>query len=234
MQRSWVIFVTALTVGCGSSFEAGDGGQQDGPASDSKSGEASQDAGVDAAKDAQDGDAGTDAGSWSPDCPATLPALKGACKTEGVQCEYPVAGQQIQYDIACDLVRLCMGGEWSDGKILSPGECHLDGPNPASCPNGYAGIKNGGVCLHNGDYCMYPQGVCVCSPGLGGVMVVDAGDSWSCNPAAGCPMPRPRLGSACEPGTQCTYETCAYAQECMGGVWHGMAEPCEMPGGAGR
>ena len=75
--------LTMNDFGTNRSFEAGDGGQQDGPASDSKSGEASQDAGVDAAKDAQDGDAGTDAGSWSPDCPATLPALKGACKTEG-------------------------------------------------------------------------------------------------------------------------------------------------------
>jgi hypothetical protein len=234
MHRNWVIIIVALTVGCGSSFEAVDGGG-DAPASDGKSGETSHDGGVDAAKDTGAGDAGTDAASWSPDCPATVPALKGSCKNEGVQCEYPAPGLSLQYDIACDIVRDCTGGEWADGKILSSSQCHLDGANPASCPATYGAVKNGGVCLHDGDYCMYSQGVCVCSPGLSAIMGVDAGDSWSCNPATGCPMPRPRLGSPCMAGgPQCTYEMCEYAQQCQGGVWHGMPEPCEMPGGAGK
>jgi hypothetical protein len=183
MRRSWVIVFATLAAGCGSSFEAGDGGQ-DATASDGKVREASQDGSKDSPMDA-----GTDAPSWSPDCPATEAKTAGSCSVEGLQCEYGVAGAKPQYDVACDDVRLCMGGSWVDGRILPLSDCHPDMANSNQCPGV---IVDDTPCTYDNGWCEYPTRVCICAPPLGGPAMIDAsaGYTWSCNPTPKtCPMP---------------------------------------------
>ena len=50
--------------------------------------------------------------------------------------------------------------------------------------------------------------------------------TWYCQEPADsrCPMPRPRLGSACSDAVECDYGTCGAitggnAEACKGGVW---------------
>jgi hypothetical protein len=49
-----------------------------------------------------------------------------------------------------------------------------------------------------------------------------------CSPE--CPFPRPRVGTACtfSTSTVCTYEECAYGQQCENGVWQPVEEGCAV------
>lgn len=228
-----------------SMVDAGDA-THDGASGDA-SGDAIADAIADSAVDARDAthdatsDGPADAGSWSPVCPADAPNVGDSCKglTTGLQCEYTrlVYLYKVEFDISCDIVRQCTGGLWADESI-GVTACDPDGPNATSCPLAYADIKNGASCLaaEKGLRCAYPSGVCVCAVETGGTIVlVDAGPSWSCEPPAGCPMPRPRLGSACGTGGMsetCAYESCGYEETCLDGVWQARELACATPGGS--
>jgi hypothetical protein len=170
---------------------------------------------------------GTDGGrAWSPVCPEDQPALKSACSKEGLVCEYG----KLNYDPSCDTIVQCFGGKWgtASGGLGSSGSCQPDGPNPSSCPATYAGVQaiGGGPCDDEGIQCEYPQGVCWCTAGFGGLEVPDAGATWTCAPGDGCPMPRPRIGTACTGHQNCTYEPCEFTESCAGGYWQGAFEAC--------
>jgi hypothetical protein len=166
---------------------------------------------------------------WSPVCPESAPAAGSACSaTEGTTCEYG----PLQYDVACDTVFTCQSSVWT--RFPTFGNCVPDGPNPATCPAAITSIVPGQACVATGTTCQYSAGVCTCDESLGGpVFVGDGGRSptWDCNPGPGCPMPRPRLGTACSAtGTSCTYNTCEFAESCIDGAWQGEQEACAIAG----
>ncbi len=259
MHVKWAIIVALFAAGCGQAFEAARAGAEagsDGQArdaepsdggmdseattSDGASGDAVVDASGDAISDVRS-DVATDAGSWSPACPAIEPTVGESCagSATGLQCEYGILRYlyKVEYDISCDVIRECTGGKWAD-ELLSTTACQPDGVNSVSCPPKLVATTEGSSCpaADKGIQCEYPDGVCVCSAPLGGpVMLGDAGPAatWGCLPGANCPMPRPRLGSACSPTVQttpCTYQACAFEESCgTNGLWQGMETACAEP-----
>jgi hypothetical protein len=169
---------------------------------------------------------------WSPICPVDQPAIGSACSLpsgmdiEGTLCEYG----KLQFDPGCDTVLTCNEGHWANAE--SESSCSPDGPNSAQCPATYADtMDDGGACSDDNLHCAYPEGVCVCSMGFGGPIEIDGGSTWSCNPGAGCPVPRPRLGAACTASNQsCQYLSCQFAETCQDGYWQGEFEGCATPG----
>jgi hypothetical protein len=239
MRERWAIVVALFAVGCGATFESasvgpdaqgGDAGGMDSSVDGGSTvdGSVSGDAGVDASQDAGD------AGAWSTVCPTNDPILGTPCSVDTLQCEYPkpIYLDKLQYDVTCDTVHTCASGTWTDPAIATMA-CNPDTVNSTACPARFDEITNGGGCPEAGLQCEYTLGFCTCAAvTLGGVALpVDAGSSWTCEPGAGCPSPRPRLGSACPTdGQACTYEACAYAQTCRLGVWQGGPVGCAEPG----
>jgi len=220
-----VLLVCAMTgLGCGG-----------GSASDSRSRE-TPDAGVasdsaamadvDAAgtagrtADAADGDSwGTspDGGPWSPLCPEQPPVLQTKCAQPGLSCEYGNAW----WNVSCDTIVDCAGGEWFTGAAGHSPCLPAPGPNSASCPADPSTAVGGG-CPSDGLTCYYGQGsLCQCGPWGG-----DAGLTWACFPGGGCPSARPRLGSPCTSTATCTYAPCDYAESCVDGVWQQVPTQC--------
>jgi hypothetical protein len=87
----------------------------------------------------------------------------------------------------------------------------------------------GKTCTPDGLDCAYPEGQCNCALTLpaGGATPV-----WQCvTPAASCPEPRPRIGSACtQDGLQCDYGACigGVAVECKDGYWQEAPVACPV------
>lgn len=87
-------------------------------------------------------DAASDApASWSPECPASEPAMGSACMHDSLSCEYPSATQP-----GCDDVVVCAGGTWG-GAVLPGGnptcEPHTSSPG---CPSQASAITPGATC----------------------------------------------------------------------------------------
>jgi hypothetical protein len=209
----------------------GDAGLDAGQEAGEDSGrEAGKDAGPEAGKDAgpEGGVDGGDGGGWSTVCPASAPVAGTMCSDSGLQCEYPQAMYgKVEYDISCDEVVECSGGAWTAASF--GGACNPDGANSSECPTSLGAITSGDTCPDKGLRCEYPKGVCSCAVNFGGVVVADAGATWTCEPGAGCPMPRPRLGSACGASTTnpaCVYESCSYEQICQNSVWQAELAVC--------
>ncbi len=137
--------------------------------------------------------------------------------------------------MACSKVVSCEGGSWTSNPVFPSSLCTPDpGKNPSACPATLAAVPQGESCSPAGLECVYPSGVCDCNAPFGPIMVDGGGSSWGCLPEPGCPMPRPRLGSACgTEGQNCTYQQCSYAQSCQGGLWQPEVEGCAEPGGSG-
>ena len=137
--------------------------------------------------------------------------------------------------ISCDVVLACTAGAWTRDTDFSSSACQLDAPNSSSCPNTYVALaaSPAGSCSVDNLRCEYPDHVCVCARSLGGpVELVDAGETWSCNPGTGCPMPRPRLGATCAINNQaCTYQSCDFEETCLNGYWNGQEAACATAGG---
>jgi len=230
MTRTMVLAFALCATACGGTVVQGNA---DGGGSDASSPDGSPDAtpgtdGSPPSDGATDGDQ-----PWSPICPEDQPTIGSACSmtpprdSPEILCEYG----ELQYDPGCDTVLTCEEGTWQNA--FGPSEtCQPDGPNSSSCPATYGDIDGGGSCTDNGLRCEYPQGVCTCSAGFGGPVILDGGTSWYCNPGPGCPMPRPRLGSSCTGNQQCTYQTCQFGESCTGGYWQGEFEGCAEPGGS--
>ena len=97
------------------------------------------------------------------------------------------------------------------------------------CPNTYGDVPKGQACSPLGLDCAYAQGQCNCAdtvPASGPTPV------WQCStPAAGCPDPRPRIGSSCtQEGLSCDYGACTGGVElqCTGGVWASQVTACPV------
>ena len=87
----------------------------------------------------------------------------------------------------CNEIETCeSNGLWS---YPPPGVACI----PGTCPATYADVPQGKQCTPQGLDCSYTEGQCNCSstlPASGPYPV------WQCStPAAGCPEPRPRIGS---------------------------------------
>ena|ERR1700690_2070438 len=158
------------------------------------------------------GDGGDATTAWSPVCPESVPAQGSACTNEGLECEYD-----------CDVLE-CAAGTWA-GAVLVGGNLCDAGPSSPSCPATISGIIPSASCTNSGETCVYAEGICQCnSPGD---PTPDGGSSWFCGPEQGCPMPRPRIGSACStPDQRCDYEECGANQVCTGGVWQPAIGAC--------
>lgn len=208
-QKAWWWFaLLACAAGCGGAVATKPDTADAGSRSDSDA------SGVPNGSDA----ASTAPTPWSPVCPGLPPAEGAACPHgQTTYCEYGPCE-------ASATIVVCSGGTWAGAVgVGSNALCNL-GPNAASCPSAKSGIAAGTVCLAAGATCAYADGVCQCvepqapSP--------NAKSTWFCGPQPGCPMPRPRLGSACTTaGESCDYQVCGAGQVCTGGIW--------QPGGSG-
>jgi hypothetical protein len=99
-------------------------------------------------------------------------------------------------------------------------------------------LSNGSACPVTGS-CTYPEGRCTCI-----VCPTDAGTQgteWECarwETPAGCPEPRPSLGSACpQEGQECEYGPICCASVdigpdmvCTDGTWQAHAGGCACVG----
>jgi hypothetical protein len=158
-------------------------------------------------------DASTDASPLSP-CPNTLPLSGSSCAMPGLECEY---GDDISYE--CDGIATCADGGWNSTPAAEAGCPTLNVGTPPGCPSDFAKIVSGKSCPAQGLKCDYAVGDCLCSiPALPVIGPL----SWQCIPPAGCPFPRPRLGTACgKDGQICDYATaCGAANLCEDGRWH--------------
>ena len=234
-MRQLLLLLPAVFLACGGAFASGDSGNG-GTGGDSGSGDTgTQDGGPgqDATPGHDGGPIGTDASDsatpWSPVCPASAPAAGSPCTTENTQCEYGDAW----WNVSCDTVVQCQNARWTAYQPSYVPCSAQPGPNAAACPATYAAVPQGSQCTAIGTPCYYAQAECTCQIPLGPPVEDDAGETgyWGCDPEPGCPMPRPRLGSACSSeGTYCTYEECTYGQTCSGGTWQGAEEACAGAG----
>lgn len=166
-------------------------------------------------------DAAPDApASWSPECPASEPAMGSACTHDNLSCEYPSAAQP-----GCDDVVVCAGGTW--GSAVLPGgnpTCEPHGSSPG-CPAQASAITPGATCATAGQTCVYATAICQCDAPAD--PTPNAMSAWFCGPQAGCPVPRPRIGSACATaGQRCDYLQCGDGVTCTGGVWQVSVAGC--------
>jgi hypothetical protein len=169
-----------------------------------------------------DGGAGNDGAVTTSGCPSSLPNDGVACTPEGLQCEYGTNNGGCG-----DPTTSCTNGAWKQPPP-TPGVACL--PNN-SCPASHADVTVGATCGADEMECNYPgQGRCTCaSEDFGGLPhATDGGPApnvWACEqPAAGCPVDRPRFGSACSTENQnCFYGSCnmpdSLSISCTGGVW---------------
>jgi hypothetical protein len=149
-------------------------------------------------------------------CPATQPANGGSCMPVDWVCEYGDAPNPY-----CNFLEKCYGqlGGWSN-QALPLALC-----GTGVCPPSYAVALGGQPCSVQNLDCAYPEGQCTCGrKDDAGVLV------WSCFSPAGCPEPRPRIGSGCtQDGLLCDYGACAggVAEKCTAQLgWMQAFPPC--------
>jgi hypothetical protein len=204
MYRSLLLSAfLSVSIGCGGQTAASgpgvDAGRKDSTGNDSQT--------------ATEADTKPASAPWSPVCPASAPTEGSSCTLNNLNCEY-----------GCGNVLVCVDGTWG-GAIGSP-FCQ-DGKSPLGCPPAISSINaDGGACTGPvTGACVYPTEVCECVSPFD--PTPDASSSWWCGPGVGCPMPRPRIGSACtSAGQSCSYAECGSTETCMGGYWQGGDEPC--------
>jgi hypothetical protein len=204
--------VLALAAACGGSSQTGVGGDAGGGASSS---------------------GGTSSGSvLGGACPASTPGTKASCAAsiEGVTCEY---GDDP--NLACDPLFTCTNGTWEPVNTDTSSTCPTPVANGGACPASYGAAETAGSCTATGTSCAYVQGRCECAVPTGGPPSVGGNAAkWLCDdPAAGCPMPRPRVGSTCSPsGLQCSYGACSIPDGielvCTAGVWQTTPTACAL------
>ena len=165
---------------------------------------------------------------WGPfePCPPAAPEAGTSCTTEGELCEYG-----SDFFIACDAVLACGDGVWH--ALGGSGSCYAfpDGGEagcPATWSEASALVGPGGCPARD---CQYTEGYCACGTYCGGVGQIRPQTSgyWQCKAAeAGCPSPRPIVGSPCDTDAGCDYGWpcgCGEGQRCVQGVWQGEATP---------
>jgi hypothetical protein len=202
-NRALELAVVVLIGGCGGATRSDpDGGEHPGHGSH-------EDAQADAPlRPVADRDAATGAAApWSPVCPKSAPTQGSACGDEGLDCEY-----------GCSNILTCSDGTWGGAvQVGGAGLCDA-GPNPPGCPAEVSTVLQQTTCSASDTSCVYADKICACNSPQD--PRPDAGNTWFCGPEAGCPFPRPRIGSSCAMASQqCDYAQCGSTQVCMGGVW---------------
>jgi hypothetical protein len=165
-----------------------------------------------------------DAGSY---CPSSPPAQNAACSKNGLWCEY---GNNPS--ITCNTTAQCANGSW----IVTVGADCFTPPNSSACAATFDSVPVGQSCGNlAGTFCSYEKGQCGCTVPNGPVPEdASAAAKWFCDePAAGCPMPRPRLGTACtSEGLECDYSPCVLptgaSLVCQGGAWENQPYGCAL------
>lgn len=157
-------------------------------------------------------------------CPVSVPTENSSCSHEGAECEY---GTNTDY--LCNTIAMCQGGQWLYSK--GTGAMCSTGLGP-DCPAQSSLVDVGGACSPYGERCNYPDYVCECSYPAG---PPTANPEWECeNPAQGCPIPRPRLGSACNApaSLSCDYGSCTVSGgvrlSCQAGAWVRESVACPL------
>jgi hypothetical protein len=168
----------------------------------------------------------------SPPPPSGCPDVGAAgapCATPGLACEYGADPM-----LSCDTVLTCTNGSWVVTQHGPSTPCS-DTTAP-SCPATYAGVPHGKSCDPQVE-CDYPEARCTCDLQCFDLCAapVDGGPNlktWNCDvpgPPSACPVPRPRLGSACSnPAENCDYGACEgnIAIQCNAGVWTNAPTAC--------
>ena len=179
------------------------------------------------AGDAGDASDAGDAGDATPPCPSTAPAAGAPCSPVGRTCEYGADPTP-----ACNQIATCTASGWTYGPPTCPSGCASTCPS-GTCPVAYlttASPTAASVCSAPGLVCSFPQGTCACSSNAASSASTDAGLHWTCIAAeAGCPDPRPDLGTPCTGSTTCDYAACSGGIEIVrkSGVWESVAAvPC--------
>jgi hypothetical protein len=178
-------------------------------------------------------DAGHDSGASG--CPSAMPAAGTACSEATESCEY---GDDPQ--ITCDTVMTCDGMAWQ--KTQSPATTGCSKQNPSGCPATYAAVSGEmGQSCGPMVSCYYAEARCSCEQICldACIETFDGGpnpNTWFCDvpSTTGCPIPRPRLGTACTGDMQlCDYGGCEgnVTLQCQAGTW--LAIQTECPGGHG-
>jgi hypothetical protein len=157
-------------------------------------------------------DSGTTHDGGSSPCPTAEPHTNQACTDASLYCEYGTDPNPY-----CNALWECVGSTWEN-----KASTEVCPPPSTTCPD-YSEIQGGSPCDVELQVCQYSEATCVCTDAPQGV-AVDAGSVWSCTPiGAGCPAPRPDIGTACDPSgpKDCDYGACNgnVALECSGGYW---------------
>jgi hypothetical protein len=143
------------------------------------------------------------------------------CPSVGLECEY---GNNP--NPACNDIETCEQNGWS---YPTPGPACPTG----TCPATYADVPQGKACTPLGLDCAYAEGQCNCDTEIESA---NQNPVWLCTtPAAGCPDPRPTIGSACnQPNLDCDYGACTGGIElgCLDGTWQVEGTACPAFGAA--
>jgi hypothetical protein len=159
-------------------------------------------------------DSGRDSSSVSSTpCPMAAPTAGLPCSVTALECEYG-----SDPSVACDTLVTCVSPVWHLDHGPATSGCNTT--NSATCPVAFADVPVGTSCAGGiGLSCDYPQARCDCrvSPPLATLQ-------WDCNTPdeTGCPLPRPRIGSACSmDGESCDYGYCSGGVTllCSAGTW---------------
>jgi hypothetical protein len=214
--------VALANLGCSGDVFSSRGGEDAGDAAPTEDASPTSDGSP--APDASPSDASTGP------CPASLPARGTGCTASNLECEYG----QSEYP-GCDTIVQCTSGTWQSWQ---PGVSFCPSPNGADCPASIS-AANGSSCELGPGHpvsCFYSTGGCYCGS-LGGPVPIEVDGAtvpqkWQCDdPGPKCPLPRPRLGSACSAeGQDCNYLQCAFDEICTGGLWTGQPEGCAVAG----
>lgn len=169
--------------------------------------------------------------SSGPGCPTSKPESGSRCSIAQT-CEYgsdPRAG--------CDTLMKCSSGTWTTTQ--APADAGCSTTNPSTCPSTFNEVTQGAECGTSPFECYFPEARCSCA-----VVVLQGGciksscppPTWDCDTGAtdvagkledaGCPLPRPRVGSSCPDADfekSCNYGYCQNQADvailCTSNVW---------------
>ncbi len=189
----------------------------------------SNDAGMDVAADRGDDGAAMDSASVDArtfSCPPSPPEAgapcvppRGGCDGGSCMSLLKVCEYGEDPNLACNTLYVCDdAGTWTPRAVgVADASCPT-APNDSKCAIDFASVPRGQACAPTDPaLCSYTEGFCGCakvgnSADGGSVM------KWSCEaPVPGCPVPRPKLGSACnlDSALECDYWGCGLQT----GVW---------------
>ena len=168
-------------------------------------------------------------------CGASVPGEGTPC-TPSAYCEYGANAEG-----ACSTFATCAAdtgtGPFTWHVTPPPAGCGTHGPQ---CSASFSGVAVGTACTVTDSVCDYAEGRCSCIPCSAIGSFATGGGVWRCEAwstgGAGCPSPRPLLGSPCtQEGVSCNYSfTCSEVPDmgprmaCQSGEWSFVPAPPVM------